>query len=130
MFGARFSWVGAVMGSYSELLVGPFAVDRWKKEIDPLTMTLFVPTDKHVERMSIEEWEESGGDAELWNPERGQVAYRCSCANMRDRLDLLGFTLGTAIEGYRHNCRTTVSRATASIWIGKRSSKRVLQIRD
>lgn len=89
------------MSSYSELRAGPFAVESTKNEIDPTLMALFVPSDKQVRPISVQEWVEMEGEEEYWRPSHAHVHYKCSVAGMKDRLELLGFTLDAAGIAFR-----------------------------
>jgi hypothetical protein len=83
------------MGSYCELYIGDYPVFSSKSHVWPVIMTLFRESDKSVyarkvnERNSIE-WgriEERGDELET------AVEYRALVKHVRQRLNILGFTL-------------------------------------
>jgi hypothetical protein len=84
-----------------------------KNEINPLVMTVYRPSDKRVDRVSSSLPEASKYvDAEPDSPlELEIVKYSAPATVVRDRLELMGFTLPTAhaifqraarAEGVRH----------------------------
>ena len=89
------------MGSYSTLQIGRFEIDSWKNDIDPGIMRLFVRTDKRVSSISLERWVAEGAEAEDWSERRCEVSYSSTVANIRDRLELRGYTREVADESFR-----------------------------
>ncbi len=73
-------------------------------------MALFAPADKHTETIQRDDWEAAGGDPDDWDPNRSGVCYTCSCAEMRDRLELLGFTLKVATEAFQIGASAELKR--------------------
>jgi hypothetical protein len=89
------------MSSHSELRAGPFAVESTKNDIEPALMALFVPSDKQTRPITVQEWVEMEGEEEHWKRSHADVHYKCSVAGMKDRLELLGFTLEAAGIAFR-----------------------------
>jgi hypothetical protein len=89
------------MSSYSELRARPSPVESAKNDIDPALMALFVPSDKLTQPITMQAWVEMEGEEEDWKASHADAHYRCSVAGMKDRLELLGFTLEAAGIAFR-----------------------------
>lgn len=95
------------MSSYASLTLGSLEIGDSRNGVDPELIWLFRPSDKHVEKVTrrnrarlakyiLPEYIEEFDDA---NP-LTCVEYRCTVADLRDRLDLKGFTLEMAKERF------------------------------
>ena len=95
------------MSSYASLTLGSLEIGDSRNGVDPALIWLFRPSDKHVEKVTrrnrvrlakyimpeyIDEFDEA-------NPITC-VEYRCIVADLRDRLELKGFTLQMAKERF------------------------------
>ena len=84
------------MGSYAELVLGPFLLDSNKYDINPLTMMLFRESDKRVHKATPDELRSRfGNDIDLEQFSENEITivqYACPVSFARDRLELLGFT--------------------------------------
>ena len=92
-----------VMGSYAECWLGDFHVGSSKYEVDPSLISLFRPSDKRmisdprtVVPSQIERWLEDL-DQEDAQP---VVYYAAPVSVVRDRLELMGYTLQTSREAF------------------------------
>ena len=88
------------MGEYCELRIGQLTLESWKNDIEPSAMMLFVENDKRVVAISKEQWESEGGDLEYWSIDRCRVFYTCTVREMKDRLDLRGFTWAVSDKAF------------------------------
>lgn len=84
------------MGSYSSFRVGKYELYSVKNDIDPLLMSLFRPSDKEVRKTRVtntltEHYDRTGELDDL--EEVTVVQYRTTLKVMRDRLELMGFTI-------------------------------------
>lgn len=84
------------MGSYSSTMVDDFEVWGSKSYADDDSLSIFQERDKRV-TLYIDP--DDGDDAE----EQHRVEYVVTAAQMRDRLDAMGFTLFRAAQSYRGN---------------------------
>jgi hypothetical protein len=84
------------MGSYSTFSIGNRQLFSTKNGIDPLLMSLFRPSDKRIRKEPA-----TAGVAESYEREAELegvssitiVEYRSTVVHLRDRLDLMGFTI-------------------------------------
>lgn len=91
------------MGSYAECWASNFDVDCTKNDVDPSLMRLFRATDKKVITSSNEnlpkqlirwaDYRERGKDVNV-------VFYSAPLSVIKDRLELLGYSLESAKEAY------------------------------
>lgn len=86
------------MGTYCELYVADYPVFSSKSQASPIVMTLFRERDKKVyERKCVErnriEWGHAGWDS---NEVERVIEYSTSVREVRDRLEIMGFTLPSA----------------------------------
>jgi len=84
------------MGSYATLSVGGRELFSTKNGIDPLLMSIFRPRDKRIRKEPATEAvaDAYDRDAELEDLDTVTILeYRSTVAQLRDRLDLMGFTL-------------------------------------
>jgi hypothetical protein len=98
------------MSHHSELRAGAFSVESTKNDIEPTLMALFVPSDKQTKPIDIREWIEMEGEEEYWKSAYAHVHYTCSPAAMKDRLDLLGFTLEAATMAFTYGISRDLRR--------------------
>ena len=95
------------MSSYATLTLGSLELGTSGNRVDPELIWLFRPSDKHVEKLTrrnrdrlsrhiMPEYIDEFDDA---NP-LTCVEYRCTAADLRDRLELKGFTLELAKERF------------------------------
>lgn len=93
-----------IIGSYALLYIGPVYVGGDKNDVNPLTMTLFRESEKQVRRVScasdegaqyVEAEPEDLSDLEV-------VKYVAPAHVVRDRLELMGFTVPTALAAFEH----------------------------
>jgi hypothetical protein len=103
------------MGSYGELRVGTIAIESWKNEIEPTIMTLFVEGDKHVDPILLETWTSEGGDEEDWSSDRSSVEYTCTVGDMKDRLDVRGFTVAVAEQAFKIGVKGRIRELTDAL---------------
>lgn len=104
------------IGSYSELHLGPLYVGGDKGGINPLVMMVFRESDKRIERISRDgpEWPElTEGNDELGVFET--VRYVAPAFAIRDRLELLGFTLRASIRAFEAATRIQVERHASTM---------------
>ncbi|MCY3543770.1 MAG: HEPN/Toprim-associated domain-containing protein [Chloroflexi bacterium] len=91
------------MSSYATLMLGSLELGTSRNGVDPELIWLFRPSDKHVEKATrrnrarlaryiIPEYIDEFDDANPFTC----VEYRCTVADLRDRLELKGFTLELA----------------------------------
>ncbi|WP_319781052.1 HEPN/Toprim-associated domain-containing protein [Maridesulfovibrio sp.] len=83
------------MGSYSKLKINNLFVADTKRDIDPFLMILFRETDKCVEIKRVIDHYEYYDESEI-NDYISTLEYRANAQTIIDRLDILGYTLGTA----------------------------------
>jgi hypothetical protein len=84
------------MGSYATLAIGSLKVASHKREPDALLMTVFRESDKCMIRTDSSKPEgQLYFDDDYWDQDEPitVIKYRCTVKVLRDRLDLLGFTL-------------------------------------
>jgi hypothetical protein len=85
------------MGSYAHLYLAGYSVYTTKNSVDPAVMTIFREGDRRVyERKRSERsplvWDAVAGD------DKSEIAYEyaATVAHVKERLDVLGYTLGAA----------------------------------
>lgn len=92
------------MGSYSELRLASLYLGSVKDEVDPLLMTLFRETDKHILPTATRDIE-LVHDYALEDLDEDEVVpvvqYVCSASVAKDRLDLTGFTTKGKLGKYQ-----------------------------
>jgi hypothetical protein len=103
------------MGSYCELRIGKLTLESWKNDVDPSTMMLFVEGDKRIVAISKEEWESEGCDPEYWSTDRCRVSYACTVGELKDRLDLRGFTRSVGEESFRIGAKYRIRELNKSL---------------
>ena len=89
------------MGSYAQCWVNNFLIGTTKNEIDPSLISLFRSADKKVIsdlNMDIPEQLKHYQQSQLEEPELKIVYYETDAEIVRDRLNLLGYTLDNANE--------------------------------
>ena len=107
------------MSSYSTLNIGPLQVDSWKNDIDPAIMMLFVQSDKRISPISLEQWVAEDGEEEDWSEDRCEVKYICTASEMRDRLELRGYTRPVAEESFRIGIQRRIKELTEALELSK-----------
>jgi len=100
------------MGSYAELILGPFQLSSDKYDINPLTMMLFRESDKRVHKATPEELRSRfGKDIDLKEFEKSEIStmqYVCPVSFVRDRLELFGFTQKAAQADFYRGLQTKI----------------------
>lgn len=81
------------MGSYSSLVIGGHGVYAVKNDIDPLLMSLFRPDDKEIIQSTVGEYAPDRVEDGTDETPVTIVRYCCLAGEMRDRLDLMGYSL-------------------------------------
>jgi HEPN/Toprim N-terminal domain 1 len=96
------------MGSYTDLSIGTYSVHTYKSRVDPIVMTIFRETDKVYRVVSYA----SDGNAVLISTsnyvptvcrdqdERAEVAYLSTVAAVKQRLEVMGFTLAESARAF------------------------------
>lgn len=91
------------MGSYTELYIADYPVYSTKSYVDPVVMIIFQESDKNIyERKVSNRNKIVWGDLED-NEIEMAVEYSASVENIKERLDVLGFSLSKAIDNF-YNC--------------------------
>ena len=104
------------MSSYSSLYVGSFCLGGDRGEINPLIMTLFRSTDKAVTAVRVRDLPSAADyDAYERDEEIQRVCYTCPVDVIADRLDLMGFTEGTARAAFQVGAEHTRKQVTAAL---------------
>lgn len=90
------------MGSYSTLYISGREVRSRKHELDHLVMTLFQKSERRIRRGTIEEVAPDLLDEDRENASEAieLLTYETMVKTFRDRLDLMGFTLGFVQKEY------------------------------
>lgn len=106
------------MSSYARLTLGSLPLEESRNHVDPELIWLFRPSDKQIEQLTrrdpdrlrdyiAEEHINYFSDEHPYT----YVEYRCSAEEVRDRLELKGFTLESAktrfYSGLEHDIRRT-----------------------
>ncbi len=105
------------MGEYCELKIGQLTLESSKNDIEPSIMMLFVENDKRIVSISKEQWESEGWDLEYWSTDRCRVSYTCTVREMKDRLDLRGFTRAVADEAFAIGAHHRINELKRSLAI-------------
>src|SRR5262245_61305427 len=90
------------MGTYCELYIADYPVFSSKSQPSPIIMTLFRERDKRVfDRECVERNQIEPGHAD-WNSTEVEraVEYTASVREVRDRLQVMGFTLSRAVAEF------------------------------
>jgi hypothetical protein len=103
------------MSSHSTLEIEGLEFDSWKNDIDPAIMMLFTRSDKRLSPISEEQWGADGGEAEYWSEDLCEVKYTCTVSDMRDRLELRGYTRQVADASFRIGAKRGVKDLTESL---------------
>ena len=96
------------MSSYAQLTIGPLRLGTSRNHVDQDLIWLFRPSDKHIDRLTQNDRDRLRGyvsdDAiDLFTDDHPliRLEYRCSVGELRDRLELKGFTLKIAKERFK-----------------------------
>jgi hypothetical protein len=102
----------AIIGSYAEFYIGTLLVGAEKEGVNPLVMELFRESDKRIRRVPdnspdaakyVEAEYATGEDIEI-------VRYSAPARVIRDRLELTGFTLRTAVAAFERAVKSEQAR--------------------
>jgi hypothetical protein len=89
------------MGSYSSFRIGSFEIYSVKNDIDPLLMTLFRPFEKRVFASTFgASAADRLGDGDDPHEPLTVVRYETTAGVMRDRLDLMGYSIDLARDAF------------------------------
>jgi hypothetical protein len=87
------------MGAYAQLLVDGYSFCETKNHVDPTVMTLFRESDRRcVERTYAEVY---GEEPQEGNPTVVCFGYANTARNIRQRLDVMGFSLAGVERDFR-----------------------------
>lgn len=99
------------MGSYCELYIKDYPIATTKNEIDPLLLSLFQTEDiKIYERKVGERIQVLHGREDEENEEEKAIQYLNSAGNIRDRLNVMGFTLNDSKERFEESKEESLSQ--------------------
>lgn len=85
------------MGQYCELYISEYPISTTKDEIDPFILSLFQPEDLiHFDRLIGERNQLLYGHGDYKDETEHAVLYSNTAKNIRDRLEIMGFTLKKA----------------------------------
>jgi hypothetical protein len=106
------------MGSYAELTLGDFSIFEDKLEVEPLFMFLFRESDKRILKGIPKELKDNY-NIDRFDPddeeEKTIIKYICNANVLRDRLELMGFTLESAKKDFNEGVKTEIQRMEISI---------------
>jgi hypothetical protein len=88
------------MGSYTELYIADYPIYSTKSYVDPVVMTVFQESDKNIyERRVTDRNKIAWGNLEGDEIETA-IEYSASVKNIRERLEVLGFSLSKTVEDF------------------------------
>lgn len=99
------------MGSYCELYISKFLIATTKNEVDPFLLSIFQPEDlvefnrKVGDRFKLL----YGRDDEVDENERA-IQYVSTAKNLKDRLNVIGFTMNKVEEAFENSKEESVER--------------------
>lgn len=114
------------MGSYTQCWLDDLFIGESKNDVDPEIISLFRPSDKRVISNPTEDVPEILKDyqeAQKEDPELEIVYYEASATLIRDRLDILGYTLSTANKAFQAWFNGEISRLSERIEEHKNEEK-------
>lgn len=96
------------MGSYTDLSINGYSVHSYKSRVDPVVMTIFREADKIYRLVSYSDRGDTivlstGNQVPLARPdedEHVEVAYVSVVGAVRQRLDVMGFTLAESVRAF------------------------------
>jgi hypothetical protein len=99
------------MGSYCELYIKDYPIATTKNEIDPFLLSLFQTSDLNVfERKIGDRIQVLYGRENEEEEEEKAIQYFNSAKNIRDRLNVMGFTLTRTIERFEESKEESLVR--------------------
>lgn len=102
------------MGSYAEFRIGTNYIGATKNDIDPLLLSLFQENDKKIYKKSVADYAELHHNYAFQYLEYDEqvtiVQYVCSASVLRDRLELMGFTVDVAKIGFEKGLAEEITR--------------------
>jgi HEPN/Toprim N-terminal domain 1 len=118
------------MGSYAQLKLGSFRLSFDKNDINPLIMTLYRESDKHVfkgtaKQLKLKQKIDIDEDDYPENYKITIMKYSAPVSAIRDRLDLMGFTRKIAETDFYTSLKQKIDEYESWGWT---SSKRELRI--
>lgn len=101
------------MGQYCELYISDYPIAITKNEIDPFILSLFQPEDLRTFERRIGDRNQLLYGRDDYDDEIEQaVEYSNSAKNIKDRLEIMGFTLKKAIAEFEISKEESVERLT------------------
>lgn len=89
------------MGQYCELYISDYPISTTKNEIDPFILSLFQPEDlNHFDRLIGERNQLLYGRGDYDDETEHAVEYSNTAKNIKDRLEIMGFTLKKAMSEF------------------------------
>jgi hypothetical protein len=101
------------MGSYCELYISDYPISTTKNEIDPFILSLFQPEDlKHFDRQIGERNQLLYGRVDSEDKIEHAIEFSNSARNIKDRLEIMGFTLMKAKSEFETSKDESIQRLT------------------
>lgn len=99
------------MGQYCELYISDYLISTTKNEIDPFILSLFQPDDlKHYDRKIGERIQILHGQDDYEDEIEHAVEYSNCARNIKDRLEIMGFTLKKTISEFENSKEESIER--------------------
>lgn len=101
------------MGQYCELYISDYPIATTKNEIDPFILSLFQPEDlKNFERLIGDRNQLLYGRGDSDEETEQAVEYSNTAKNIKDRLEIMGFTLKKAMSEFEISKEESIERLT------------------
>jgi len=101
------------MGQYCELYISDYPISTTKNEIDPFILSLFQPEDlNHFDRLIGERNQLLYGRGDSDDETEHAVEYSNTAKNIKDRLEIMGFTLKKAMSEFEIGKDESIERLT------------------
>ncbi|WP_423149756.1 HEPN/Toprim-associated domain-containing protein [Rubrolithibacter danxiaensis] len=101
------------MGQYCELYISDYPISTTKNEIDPFILSLFQPEDlNHFDRLVGERNQLLYGRGDSDDETEHAVEYSNTAKNIKDRLEIMGFTLKKAMSEFETSKEESIERLT------------------
>ncbi len=101
------------MGQYCELYLSDYPVSTSRNEINPIILSLFQPEDLiHFDRPIGERNQLLYGLADNEDEIEHAVLYSNTAKNIKDRLEIMGFTLKKAMTEFEYSKEETIETLT------------------
>lgn len=101
------------MGQYCELYISDYPISTTKNEIDPFILSLFQPEDlNHFDRLIGERNQLLYGRGDYDDETEHAVEYSNTAKNIKDRLEIMGFTLKKAMSEFETSKEESIETLT------------------